>query len=93
MSAQADIPSEVIEHMPRAIRGTYLLWKDGINVQPMLSERTFYRHRSELLSYGVDIALTKDEDSAKVIPLFRTVIGEPVTVPDWAYSENLIFRG
>lgn len=93
MSAQADIPSEVIEHMPRAIRSTYLLWKEGINVQPMMSKQTFYRHRHDLLGYGIDIAMTKEQDSAQVIPLFRTVIGEPVTVPDWAYSQNLIFRG
>jgi II/X family phage/plasmid replication protein len=93
MAPQADIPSKEIEHMPRAIRSTYLLWKEGVDVQPMMSKATFYRHRHDLLGYGVDIAIQKEGGETNVIPLFRTITGTPVSVPEWAYSKGLIYTG
>ena len=91
MASQTDIPSEEIQAMPRAIRSTYLLWKEGIDVKPMMSESTFYRHRHELLTYGVDILTRPLGEESRVIPLFRTVTGEPVEIPDWAYEQGLVF--
>lgn len=91
MSAQANIPSEEIKHLTRSIRDSYLMWKEGIDVRPMMSKACFYRHRSELLGYGVDISIPNDDLECKVIPLFRQVTGSPVGVPDWAYSQSLIF--
>ncbi len=42
--------------LPRAIRGTYITWLTGINVSATMSKATFYRHRTLLLEYGIDIS-------------------------------------
>ena len=91
MAAQADIASEEIMSMSRAIRSTYLLWKEGVQVDNMFSRATFYRHRHALLAYGVDIALPSESSDCTIIPLFQTVTGEPVDVPGWAYEQGLVF--
>ncbi len=91
MSAQAKIPSEELALMTRAIRDTYLMWHSGIDVRPMMSQTTFYRHRATLLGYGVDIALPYEGASCPVIPLFREVVGEPVGIPEWAYDQALVY--
>lgn len=91
MSPQVDIASDEVISLPRAIRSTYLLWKEGIDVRNMHSRPTFYRHRSHLLRYGVDIDLPVHSDESNVIPMFRTVVGNPVSIPSWAYDDNLVF--
>lgn len=93
MAAQVDIASDEMINMPRAIRSTYLLWKEGIDVHPMYSVPTYYRHRSQLLAYGVDIALPCEKNGCTVIPMFRQVTGEPVEVPTWAFDQGLVFGG
>ncbi len=91
MSTQATIPSQELMHMRRAIRDSYLLWQNGIDVRPSMSKPTFYRHRHELLGYGVDIAIPNENVECQVIPMFRQVVGTPVEVPAWAYEQGLIF--
>jgi len=91
MNAQAKIPSDELVHMRRCIRDTYLLWQNGIDVIGTMSEATFYRHRADLLAYGVDIAIPRQESQSNVVPLFRQVTGSPVGVPDWAYESGLVF--
>jgi II/X family phage/plasmid replication protein len=92
MSTQAAIPSEELNHMPRALKSTYLLWKDGIQVRPSMSHRTFYRHRHELLQLGVDIAIPReDQHFSNVIPLIQIIEAKPVGIPDWAYEKGLVF--
>lgn len=93
MAAQADIPSEEVMALTRAHRSTYLLWKEGIDVRTMASKATFFRHRSKLLQLGVDIALPCESSDCKIIPLFQTVIGSPVAVPDWAYKSGYVVGG
>ena len=91
MSSQIDIASDVIKEMPRAIRSTYLLWKEGIDVRNMSTEATFYRHRKQLLGYGVDIMLPREDSDCRIIPLFRTVSASPARVPNWAFDQGLVF--
>ena len=91
MSAQAHIASEEIQHLPRAIRSSYLLWQSGTDVRNMMSQSTFYRHRAQLLPLGVDIALPNEDTQCHVIPLFRQVTGTPAGIPEWAYKQGLVF--
>jgi len=42
--------------VPQHLRGTLFLWAQGVDLRVALSRRTYYRHRKELLAYGVDIA-------------------------------------
>ncbi|QIB64054.1 phage/plasmid replication protein, II/X family [Kineobactrum salinum] len=92
MAAQAYIPSEEIKLLSRSIRDSYLLWKEGVDVRPMMSKPTFYRHRSELLPLGIDIALPNEQVECEIIPLFRKVTGRPVGIPDWAYQQGLVYQ-
>lgn len=92
VSAQAQIASHEIEALPRNVRSTYLLWKEGVIPRNIMSKATFYRHRAELMYYGVDISLPYSGPTSNVIPLFREVVGTSVDVPDWAYTDGLIFQ-
>lgn len=92
MSTQAAVTSEELNLMPRALKTTYLLWKEGVSVRGNMSTPTFYRHRHELLNYGIDIAIPNEGTSSNVIPLFQIIEAKPVGIPDWAYSKGLIFH-
>ncbi len=51
----------------------------------MLSKTSFYKHRRDLLEYGIDIAIRKEvADRTNVIPLVRVLEAVPVGVPKWA---------
>jgi len=91
MSTQAHIASEELLSMPRAIRSSYLMWCEGINVRTHMSKPTFYRHRSELLGLGVDIAIPNDHEVSNVVPLIRIIEATPIGTPDWAYEKGLVF--
>jgi II/X family phage/plasmid replication protein len=89
---QVDVQSDLVTAMPRAVRCTYLQWENGTDVRPSMSKTTFYKHRNDLLAYGIDIAVPKAA-AGSVIPLFKTVSGEEVKTPsDW-YARNLIHIG
>jgi II/X family phage/plasmid replication protein len=93
MSTQAVITSQEIDLMPRCLQSSYLLWKEGIDVRSRMSEPTFYRHRKEILEYGVDIAIPNEmTEQSNVIPLFQTIEAKPVSNPQWAYDAGLIFQ-
>ena len=91
MTPQATIPSDELVALPRAIRSTYLMWKNACDVRTTMSKPTFYRHRNELLGFGIDIALPYEGEQCNVIPLFREVTGTPVANPHWAYQQGLVF--
>ncbi len=93
MSAQAAIASHELESLTRSIRSTYLMWKEGLQVRANMSQTTFYRHRGELLPFGIDIAIPNDHQSSNVIPLIRIIEAKPVSTPAWAYEKGLIFVG
>ncbi|WP_228271136.1 phage/plasmid replication protein, II/X family [Acinetobacter seifertii] len=56
----------------------------------MLSRPTFYRYRSQLLKYGVDISTKSPKEKSNVIPLIRVLEAKPVGIPDWAYEKGLV---
>lgn len=85
------IPSEEIQSLPRALKCTYLQWAAGIDVRPTVSKATFYRHRSELLPRGVDIAVPTPT-AGEVIPMFRTVKGDRENVPSHWHRQGFIHQ-
>lgn len=93
MNTELDLPTDIITGMKRCFRDTYFLWEKGIDPSLMMSVPTFYRHRTELLNYKIDIAIPRDvESTAEIIPLIKMIKGRLYTPPQWAYDENLIFQ-
>lgn len=91
MTTQATLIDEQLLNMPRTLQGTYQLWRQGADLRQLLPLRTFYRHRRDLLTYGVDInAMCLTPEHNNVVPLMRIVEAVPVPNPDWAYQLGLI---
>ncbi|EFJ8599853.1 TPA: Replication-associated protein G2P [Escherichia coli] len=92
MNQNTILTDEKIINLPRKIQSTYLLWKQGANMKEMLPKPTFYRHRKELLSFGIDINFyCESPDSNNVVPLVRTLEAKPAQIPSWVYEKGLIF--
>lgn len=91
MSEQITLSTEAMNALPRRLLSTYVLWSGGENPREIMSKPTFYKHRKELLEYGIDINLpTEKANSSNVIPLVRVLEAKPVAVPEWAYTMGLI---
>lgn len=78
---RASAEVEELAGLSKALLGTYRMWQAGDDVTSKLSRATFYRHRRELLPYGVDIAI-----KSNVVPLktkTRVIQLGPVSPPDW----------
>jgi II/X family phage/plasmid replication protein len=91
MTTQATLIDEQLLNMPSKLRGTYTLWKQGIHLRDMLSKPTFFRHRKDLLEFGIDInstCLTPEHNN--VVPLMRIIEAKPVEIPSWAYELGLV---
>ncbi|MDH5395137.1 MAG: phage/plasmid replication protein, II/X family [Gammaproteobacteria bacterium] len=84
--------SDTREHdIPTRLKSTYILWKNGDDLRNILARATYYRHRKELLQYGINIDLREDKSPTRnVIPLIRILEAKPASIPDWAFQEKLI---
>jgi len=70
---------ESFDDLPRHLRATYASWRDGLPQN--VSRTTFYRHRQELLSFGVDISVP---NNVQMLPVrVRTVDVAALEAPDW----------
>lgn len=77
--ASADV--DELTELPKALLSTYRMWQAGDDLTVKLSRATFYRHRRELLPYGVDIAI-----KSNVVPLktrTRVIQLGPVSMPEF----------
>jgi II/X family phage/plasmid replication protein len=73
----------------------YSAWKSGQDLRAIFTRPTFYRYRSQLLAYGVDIAVKQDRsgsDMSNVVPLRVVLNAYPVGVPEWASGTPLYFE-
>jgi II/X family phage/plasmid replication protein len=57
-----------------------------------MSNGSFYRLRSKLLPFGVDVAFVQPKEVSNVIPLVRVLEAVPARVPDWAEGTALYFE-
>ena len=92
LSANMPIENEVIESLPKNLRLTYTAWVNGEDLRQVLSRPTFYRYRTRLLEYGIDISIVNDieKEQSNVVPMIRYLEAEPVGVPSWAYEKGLV---
>ncbi len=75
----------ILDHskIPLATLGVYMRYIAGENMRTALTNRTFYRHRSILLDYGIDI---KEKLNVKILPVQQRIIQlKPAIMPDWYY--------
>lgn len=92
MTEQVQINSNDLANLKPVIRSTYLSWMHGVDMAAVLTEPTFYRHRSELLKHCVDISIPHQETGVKnVIPLKTVIVGQPYQIPAEAYDRGLVF--
>jgi II/X family phage/plasmid replication protein len=91
MTTQTVLLDEQLIKMPNALRGTYQLWRQGADLRQLLAHNTFYRHRRQLLFFGVDInAMCLSPEHNNVVPMMRIIEAVPVAIPSWAYQRGLI---
>lgn len=92
MSEQKPI-DDIALKLPRHLGLTYFSWKEGYCLKTSLPKRTFYRHRKELLDFGIDISIPNPkEETSNVVPLNRVIEMRPCGVPDWAFGTDLLFE-
>ena len=92
LSANMPIENEVVESLPKNLRLTYTAWVNGEDLRQVLSRPTFYRYRTRLLEYGIDISIVKDieKEQSNVVPMIRYLEAVPMGIPDWAYQKGLV---
>lgn len=91
MSEQIRLSDEKLHELPQRLRSTYVLWQHGEHVGSVLPKSTFFRHKKELLNFGIDIQTVRPKkNAANVVPLIRILKAEPAQIPDWAYQSGLI---
>lgn len=70
---------ENFNDLPKHLRATYVSWKYGYPIE--LSRATFYKHRSALLNYGVDISIP---NNVHTLPIkVKTIQLSALSAPDW----------
>lgn len=90
LSGQRPLAGSDLETIKPHLRGTYALWREGRDVASLLPRRTYYRQRSELKRYGIDIAMPCLRQHANVVPLLRTITAQPKPIPSWAVNTPLL---
>jgi len=83
-----------LDTLPRQLRTTYVAWTTGADVRNLLSRRTFYRYRGQLLKLaGIDISIAPPiHPTAEIVPLRRIIDVRPCGRPDWADEVDLMLR-
>lgn len=95
--AEQKMRDDKLLKLPMKLRATYSLWKEGHDIKQMMSKRTYYRHRKELLEYDIDISIKmpskeRKDSNTNVVPLKRILELKPAGIPHWAKGTNLYFE-
>lgn len=88
-----ELPPERLEGLTPRLQLAYAAWLRGDDLRVTLPRRTFYRYRSELMKFGIDIlTLRPAEAKSNVLPLIRILHGHPADVPQWAKGTSSYFE-
>lgn len=80
LSAATD-DGEILAALPAATRVHAAAWFAGIDVAPLMSRATFYRHAKTLRAYGIDIS--EPRNITVIRPKMREIMVSPLDLPDW----------
>lgn len=90
MTEQVILTDEKVKNLPTSLKKTYHLWQSGYDLREH-SKSTFYRHRKQLLEYGINIDLPCDKTNmTNVVPLIRILEAKPAPIPSWAFERGLV---
>lgn len=92
MSDQLELKTCLRDTLKGAILHAYTMWDLGIDCRSRMSKSAFYRHRKELLNYGIDISIPKPQQTNNVVPFIKTIVLQPAVVPDWAHGTELFYE-
>lgn len=78
-----------VDKLTRTYRTTYFDYINGVDLKNRMTKTTFYKHRKELLKYGIDIAITLN---VQRLPVQTKVIeiSPCVARPDFYYMPDVI---
>jgi II/X family phage/plasmid replication protein len=79
-----------VESLPYRLRPTHSLWFQGANLRQLMSDATYYRHRTELMRRGINIGVPPRQE-ATTIPLSKYIVSPCIDVPAWAVGAGLYF--
>lgn len=93
MSEQVTLTDEQIHSLPRRLKTTFLLWREGVDIQAEMSKTTYYEHVSSLKKRGIDISVPYSGDSVNnVVPITTVIQGEAYQIPNEAYDKGLVYQ-
>lgn len=83
--------SKKVHDLPKKLKLTYLAWSQGHDVRSLVSDATFYRHKSDLSKLGIDLDQPPRPDDApsNVISFSRYIECMPISMP--VEVESLIY--
>lgn len=94
MNRNLTVNTEQSMKLSNAARGSYFLWRQGLQVIDCVSRASYYRHRKEIMSImGVDISLPRDlssEEHCNVVPLIRELVAQSAEIP--SHLSSYIFQ-
>ena len=82
----SDEQPAALADLPAHLQTSYGAWLGGMDLQSILSKRTFYRHRQAILeAVSVDIAIPRPtEPTAQLVPIKRIIELRPAGRPPFA---------
>ncbi len=93
MTDQIALTDESMMNLPNKLKSTYTLWVEGHDLRNMLSKSAYYRHRSELKEFGINIDLRPESTrKSNIVPLIRVLEAKPACIPNFAFERSLIHR-
>ncbi|MEN9481589.1 MAG: hypothetical protein RLZZ298_2984 [Pseudomonadota bacterium] len=88
--ARADDTIRLIDDMPQKLKLTALGWIDGRDLRSVMPDRTFRRHRKELLAYGLDVSEPRADKSSNAEETLQRMLDalpqhslKPLPCPEW----------
>lgn len=92
LSANMALDHSILETLPKRLVPVYALWEQGHDLRQFYSNSAFYRWRTKLMEYGIDISIVKDVEAepSNVVPMIRYLEAVPMGIPDWAYQKGLV---
>lgn len=91
MTEQIKLTDEIMINMPNKLRSTYTLWSEGHDLRALISKSAYYRHRTALKAFGINIDLRPESiNKSNVVPLVRIIEATPASIPNFAFEQGLV---